>query len=66
MDRRRRPECTACGERTALARIFPIENIHELRTFECLTCGHVDRYAVKAGPESYWVLLREPGAPAVA
>ncbi|MBI5132324.1 MAG: hypothetical protein HZA66_23020 [Rhodopseudomonas palustris] len=61
MSGRRRPGCTACGERTALARISPIEGIHELRTFECARCGQVDRYAVKAGPDSYWVLLRAPG-----
>lgn len=61
MSGRRRPGCTACGGRTALARISPIEGIHELRTFECARCGQVDRYAVKAGPDSYWVLLRAPG-----
>ncbi|MGP9812853.1 hypothetical protein ACTZWT_15190 [Rhodopseudomonas sp. NSM] len=42
----------------------PIERIHELRTFECANCGQVDRYAVKAGPGSYSVLLSMRGRPA--
>ena len=63
MDRGRRPSCTVCGERTALARISPIENVHELRTFECARCGQVDRYAVKTGPDAYWLLLREQPSP---
>ncbi|WP_322516921.1 hypothetical protein SR870_04945 [Rhodopseudomonas palustris] len=66
MDERRRPGCTACGARTALARVSPIESIHELRTFECARCGQVDRYAVKAEPDSYWVLLRPHDRPAAA
>ncbi|ABE39739.1 hypothetical protein RPD_2509 [Rhodopseudomonas palustris BisB5] len=63
MGQQRRPACTGCGERTALARISPIESIHELRTFECVRCGQVDRYAVKADPRSYWVLLRDLSNP---
>lgn len=67
MPERRRPRCTACGTRTALARISPIELVHELRTFECCGCGQVDRYAVKTGPDSYWLLLSDSGgAPARA
>lgn len=62
MDRARRPSCTSCGERTALARISPIELVHELRTFECSGCGQVDRYAVKSGPASYWLLLSDSSA----
>ncbi|RJF69648.1 hypothetical protein D4Q52_19595 [Rhodopseudomonas palustris] len=61
----RRPSCTECGDRMALARIAPIESIHELRTFECASCGQVDRYAVKSGPEPYWLLMPET-APAAA
>ncbi|KPG01001.1 hypothetical protein IP86_05900 [Rhodopseudomonas sp. AAP120] len=63
MPLRRRPACTVCGMRTALARISPIELVHELRTFECRGCGQVDRYAVKGGPDSYWLLLSDSGSP---
>lgn len=59
IDRARRPSCTVCSERMALARIAPIESIHELRTFECARCGQVDRYAVKVGPHPYWLLVHE-------
>ncbi|MCG6203597.1 hypothetical protein LPW26_03000 [Rhodopseudomonas sp. HC1] len=64
MDRARRPSCTVCGDRMALARIAPIERIHELRTFECAKCGQVDRYAVKSGSDAYWLLMRETLLPA--
>jgi hypothetical protein len=59
MAKSRRPACTVCKSRTVLARISPIEMVHELRTFECAKCGHVDRYVVKGGPDSYWVLLQD-------
>ncbi|WP_199900024.1 hypothetical protein [Rhodopseudomonas sp. B29] len=40
-----------------LTRVSPVEVVHEMRSFECRSCGHTDRYAVRAGPESYWVLI---------
>jgi hypothetical protein len=62
MTKTQRPACTVCGSRTALARISPIEMVHELRTFECAKCAHIDRYVVKGGPDSYWVLLQDQAA----
>lgn len=56
-ERAERPNCTVCGGSMWLTRVSPIEVVHEMRSFECRSCGHTDRYAVRAGPESYWVLI---------
>ena len=38
-----RPPCSKCGGATELARIEPApEPGQDLRTFECLSCGHSD------------------------
>ena len=43
-----RPLCSKCGQLTQLARIEPAEEPHhDLRTFECLTCGNTDVVLVK-------------------
>lgn len=53
---KRRPPCTRCGARTALARISPIKGADEFRIFECGHCGQVDYYAVPE--EGEWIVLR--------
>jgi len=43
-----RPLCSRCGTLTQLARIEPgDEPGHDLRTFECVTCGNADVVTVK-------------------
>ena len=43
-----RPLCSRCGTLTQLARIEPApERDHDLRTFECVSCGHSDMVTVK-------------------
>jgi hypothetical protein len=40
---RYRPPCVKCGAMTSLARIEPApEPGYDLRTFECIACGHSD------------------------
>lgn len=43
-----RPLCSKCGTLTQLARIEPaLEPEHDLRTFECISCGNADVVMVK-------------------
>ena len=43
-----RPLCSECGTLTHLARIEPApEPDHDLRTFECVSCGNADMITVK-------------------
>ena len=43
-----RPLCSKCGTLTQLARIEPApEPEHDLRTFECVSCGNADVVTVK-------------------
>ena len=43
-----RPLCSKCGTQTQLARIEPApEPDHDLRTFECVSCGNADMVTVK-------------------
>lgn len=43
-----RPPCSRCGAPTSLARIEPVaEAHHDLRTFECASCGHAEVVEVK-------------------
>jgi hypothetical protein len=43
-----RPLCTKCGGLTSLARIEPAtEADHDLRTFECITCGNAAVVKIK-------------------
>jgi hypothetical protein len=35
-----RPACRGCGNQLMLAHVFPIGPNHELRWFECVTCGY--------------------------
>lgn len=58
MPAKRRPPCTQCGARTALARITPIKGAHEFRIFECAHCGQVDYYDVPTDIGSDWIVLR--------
>ena len=37
-----RPNCPKCGTRMDLARIEPDKPDHDLRTFECTACAHVE------------------------
>ena len=43
-----RPLCSKCGTLTQLARIEPCDDSnHDLRTFECVSCGNADTVTVK-------------------
>ena len=43
-----RPPCSKCGAPTSLARIEPTdETDYDLRTFECVSCGHADVVSVR-------------------
>jgi hypothetical protein len=43
-----RPLCSKCGTMTELARIEPADEAgHDLRTFECMSCGNADTVKVK-------------------
>ena len=43
-----RPRCSKCGGLTTLARIEPSdEPHHDLRMFECVSCGNEDVVTVK-------------------
>ena len=43
-----RPLCVKCGTRTQLARIEPSDDLdHDLRTFECVSCGNAAVVKVK-------------------
>jgi hypothetical protein len=42
-----RPEYPTCAAPTYLARMEPEERGHDLRTFECPRCQHVERAVVK-------------------
>jgi hypothetical protein len=42
------PPCPHCGGRMGLARIEPApEPDHDVRTFECIACGHADTLKVR-------------------
>lgn len=42
------PQCSKCGSLTALARIEPGDDAnHDLRTFECEHCGHMEAVKIK-------------------
>ena len=42
-----RPECPTCWAQMYLARIEPEKPGHDLRTFECPRCRHVETAVVK-------------------
>ena len=43
-----RPLCSKCGTLTQLARIEPAPaQDHDLRTFECVSCGNADTVIMK-------------------
>ena len=43
-----RPLCSKCGTLSTLTRVEPsAEPGHDLRTFECPSCGHADLITVK-------------------
>ena len=43
-----RPACSQCGRQTWLVRIEPAEEPgHDLRTFECASCGHSEVIKMK-------------------
>lgn len=43
-----RPLCSKCGTLSALRRVEPSpQPDHDLRTFECPACGHVDTLTIK-------------------
>ena len=42
-----RPECPMCAVQMYLARIEPEKPRHDLRTFECPRCQHVETAVVK-------------------
>ena len=57
-----RPECPMCAAQMYLARIEPEKPGHDLRTFECRECEHVERVLVedpmksaKAGWQDSWL-----------
>lgn len=52
-----RAPCTRCGGRMWLSRIAPTSRGHELRSFECSKCSHVDHYAVVYGSDVPWVRI---------
>ncbi len=52
----RRPHCSQCGSRTALARVSPVRSI-ELRIYECPRCSQTDCYEVSPAPDTVWTLL---------
>jgi hypothetical protein len=39
--------CAKCGNSMRLARIEPERPSHEIRTFECPTCGHCTSIVIK-------------------
>ena len=44
------PACSKCGARTMLRGIEPSEHKgHDLRTFECLSCGNIDVVTIRFG-----------------
>jgi hypothetical protein len=45
-----RPMCPACTHRMALARISPGERGFEIRSFECSTCGLIEKISVEVDP----------------
>ena len=42
-----RPDCPLCATQMYLARIEPEKPGHDLRTFECPRCQHVERAVVQ-------------------
>jgi hypothetical protein len=42
-----RPECPTCSAQLYLGRIEPEKPGHDLRTFECPKCQHVERVVVQ-------------------
>jgi predicted RNA-binding Zn-ribbon protein involved in translation (DUF1610 family) len=42
-----RPSCPKCGTTMVFTRIVPHAPGHDLRTFECPTCEHVETEVVK-------------------
>ena len=45
-----RPTCPACKHRMALARISPGERGVGERTFECSTCGRIEKLSMSVDP----------------
>ena len=43
-----RPLCSKCGTLSTLRRVEPSpEPDHDMRTFECPSCGHIDQVKIK-------------------
>lgn len=44
----RRPLCSKCGTLSTLTQVEPSPDPdHDLRTFECPACGHIDTITIK-------------------
>jgi hypothetical protein len=41
------PPCPTCDNPMWLIRLSPFDTDHDLRTFQCLVCRHVDSIVVK-------------------